>query len=181
MGVDLASDRVSAADADLPHLLALPHLKELKLSGGGVTDEGVRRLASIAGLTRSRSWTSKSSDAGLQALARLPDLGSLSIRRSPLLTDKGLEHLRRMPKLTSLGLLEVGITDAGLERLAGLGAAPRARSPRLRPGGQSGPATPPAAKEPQSLAARRQLDRRRQLAILGRLGSLEASRSTKPR
>ncbi len=120
-------------------------------------------LASITGLNV--ALASGRSVERRRPPTRLPGCrtsGSLSIRRSPLLTDKGLEYLQRMPKLTSLGLLEVGITDGGLERLAGLG---RLRALDLRgcaQVGNPGLKSPPDAHKPQSLAAGRQLDRRRQ-------------------
>ena len=37
------------------------------------------------------------------------------------MTDRGLPCLRQLPKLTKLGLLEVGITNRGLEELGRLG------------------------------------------------------------
>ena len=120
VGVDLAGDRVSVADADVYHLLALPHLKSLKLSGGGVTDKGIGLISSIAGLVELSLLDAQIDDAGLGQLAGLPNLSSLVIRRSPLLSDKGLEHLKRLPKLTHLGLLELAVTDRGVEPLAAL-------------------------------------------------------------
>ena len=120
IGVDLAGDRISAAAVDLPHLHALPHLKKLKLSGGGITEEGIWHLSSIVGLTELSLLDVQLDDAGLKRIAGLPNLVLLSIRRSPRLTDKGLEYLKRLPKLTKLGLLEVGVTDRGLEQIAGI-------------------------------------------------------------
>ena len=64
VGVDLAGDRVSLSDADVPCLTALPHLKQLKLSGAGVTNAGIRQVASLAGLGASRCWMPKSTTPG---------------------------------------------------------------------------------------------------------------------
>ena len=118
--VDLASDRVSVADADLPCLLALPHLKRLKLSGGGISDLGVRQIGSIAGLEELSLQDARIDDEGLKPLENLKNLSSLTIRRSPRVTDSAIEHLLQLPKLSKLGLLEVGITNRGLERLKGM-------------------------------------------------------------
>ena len=118
--VDLASDRVSVADADLPCLLALPHLKRLKLSGGGISDVGVRQIGSIAGLEELSLQDAQIDDEGLKPLENLKNLSSLTIRRSPRVTDSAIEHLLQLPKLSKLGLLEVGITNRGLERLKGM-------------------------------------------------------------
>ena len=68
VGVDLASDRVSATDADLPPLLALPHLRALKLSGAGITNAGIRQVASIAGLTELSLLDAQIDNAGLRRL-----------------------------------------------------------------------------------------------------------------
>ncbi len=120
VGVDLAGDRVSVSDADVPYLLALPHLRQLKLSGAGVTNAGIRQVASIAGLAEISLLDAQIDDAGLRQLAQLKNLSSLSVRRSSQVTDQGLACLRQLPKLTKLGLLEVGITNRGLEELKGL-------------------------------------------------------------
>ena len=67
VAVDLASDRVSVSDADLPCLLALPHLKQLKLSGSGISNAGVRQISSLAGLTELSLLDAQIDDAGLGA------------------------------------------------------------------------------------------------------------------
>lgn len=118
VGVDLAADRVSAADADLPHLSALPNVERLRLSGGGITNEGAKLIGSMSRLVLLSTLDAQIDDVGVAQLAALKNLRSLSIRRSPALTDNCLKHLRRLPKLASLGLLDVNITDRGLEQLA---------------------------------------------------------------
>jgi type 1 glutamine amidotransferase len=117
VAVDLASERVSVANADLPCLLALPHLKQLKLSGSGISNAGVKQIGSIAGLAELSLLDAQIDDAGLAELARLTSLTSLSIRRSSQISDAGLEHLRQLAKLTDLGLLDLAITDRGLEKI----------------------------------------------------------------
>ena len=117
VGVDLASDRVSVADADLPLMLSLPHLTKLKLSGGGISGAGIRKISTLGNLTELSLLDAQVDNAGLDQLARLAGLRSLSIRRSPLLNDEGIPHLKRLSKLASLGLLEVGITDQGVAAL----------------------------------------------------------------
>jgi len=120
IGVDLASDRVSLSDAELPVLAALPNLKRLRLSGGGITTASTKQIAAIGGLTDVTLINAQINDDGLGLLAGLGNLSSLSIQRSGLVTDAGLVHLGRLPKLTSLGLLDLNVTDAGLARLADL-------------------------------------------------------------
>ncbi len=120
VGVDLAGDRVSLSDADVPCLLALPHLRQLKLSGAGLTNAAARQVSTIAGLGELSLLDAQIDDAGLKQLAKLKHLSLLSIRRSSQVTDRGLAYLGQLPKLTKLGLLEVGITNRGLEELQGL-------------------------------------------------------------
>jgi uncharacterized protein len=120
VAVDLASERVSVGDADLPYLLALPHLRQLKLSGSGITNAGIERISSIGSLAELSLLDAQIDDAGLEQLARLTNLTSLSIRRSSQVTDKGLDVLGRLPKLTDIGLLDLGITNRGLETIKGL-------------------------------------------------------------
>jgi internalin A len=120
VGVDLAGDRVSIGDADIPFLTALPNLRRLRLSGSGITGTGVKQIATIRGLTELSLLDAQIDNDGLGRLAGLSSLTVLSIQRSALVSDAGLEHLKRLPKLTNLGLLDLSITDAGLARLAGL-------------------------------------------------------------
>jgi hypothetical protein len=56
-------------------------------------------------------------DDDLAPFVELKHLESLVVRRGRL-SDAAVRHLRRMPKLARLGLLEVGLTDRGLEQLA---------------------------------------------------------------
>ena len=160
VGVDLASDRVSIGDADLPLLVALPNLKRLRLSGSGITGAGVKEIAGIRGLAELSLLDAQIDNDGLGRLAGLPDLASLSIQRSGLVSDAGLEHLKRLPKLTNLGLLDLNVTDAGLARLAGL---PQLRLLNLRGCADHpcGPATAPEAQESQGPPPPRLRDRRR--------------------
>ena len=117
VGVDLASDRVSVANADVPLLLALPNLTKLKLSGGGISGPGIEQISKLSGLTELSLLDAQVDNPSLGKLAQLANLRSLIIRRSPLLNDDGLQHLKRLSKLTNLGLLEVGVTDRGVATL----------------------------------------------------------------
>ena len=74
VGVDLTSDRVSLSDVDVPCLLALPHLRQLQLSGVGITDAGVRQVGSIAGLTELSFLDVRMDNAGLEHLTHLANL-----------------------------------------------------------------------------------------------------------
>ena len=118
VGVDLAGDRVSVGDADVPFLLDLPNLRRLRLSGSGITNAGLRQISTIRGLIELGLLDAQIDNDALGRLTGLPNLAALSIQRSPMISDAGLEHLKRLPKLTNLGLLDLNVTDAGLARLA---------------------------------------------------------------
>ena len=98
VAVDLASNRVSVADADLPLLLSFTHLTKLKLSGGGISGTGIRQISKLGGLTELSLLDAQVDNTGLEQISQLADLRSLSIRRSPLLNDEGIEHLKRLSK-----------------------------------------------------------------------------------
>ena len=118
VGVDLASDRLAVSDDDVARLAALPHLARLKVSGGEITNRGVRQISRLTGLTELAIEKSQIDNAGLGELTALARLKSLNLRGSINLTDDGLDHLRQFPRLTSLALLDnKTITDAGIARL----------------------------------------------------------------
>jgi uncharacterized protein len=118
--VDLASDRVSVSDDDLGCLVALPHLRQLKLSGSGITNTGIGQISRLAGLRELSLLDAQIDDAGVEQLTGLTGLTSLSIRRSSQVTDKSLQSFGRLGKLRELGLLDLPITDSGLEQIGGI-------------------------------------------------------------
>lgn len=120
IGIDLAADRVSLSDADLPCLTAFPHLQKLRLSGNGVTCVGLETIATIAGLTELSLLDAQVDGPVLERLTQLAKLNTLTIRRSPLLDDESLKQLRQFPQLRKLGILECGIGNPGLTELAAL-------------------------------------------------------------
>ncbi|MGO9108057.1 MAG: hypothetical protein ACLP9L_02380 [Thermoguttaceae bacterium] len=117
VGVDLANDRGSATDAEMPLLAALPHLKRLRVAGS-ITCAAIKGLCRLTNLVELTLIGSEIDDATLAELSCLTKLSSLSLQRSVNLTDAGLSHLWRFPRLESLGILESGITNAGLPQLA---------------------------------------------------------------
>ena len=121
-----AGDRVSAADADVHHLLALPHLKELKLSGGGVTDEGFAGSVSIAGLVSLSLLDAQLSDAGLGNSPGCRNLSSLMHPAQPAVDRQGAGASRAVAEAHSAwAFWRSASRDRGLEQLAGLHAASR--------------------------------------------------------
>ncbi|GLI38527.1 hypothetical protein KI811_10245 [Geobacter hydrogenophilus] len=81
------------ADDDLTHILRLTGIKELYLSGEGITGEGIVHLLELKNLERIYLYDTRVTDAGLASLKYLPRLRSLTISNAPV-TDGGLDRLR---------------------------------------------------------------------------------------
>lgn len=80
VGADLSSDRISAGDAEVAHLLAMPHLRKVRLSGGGITREGIRQVAAMPGLTELARLNVQIDNDGLEQLSHL---AGLDVARHP--------------------------------------------------------------------------------------------------
>jgi hypothetical protein len=85
-------------------LAAMAALRDLDLSGSGVTDEGLATLSASRSILRLSLWGTAITDAGLAALSRFPalcevDLGSTAV------TDGALVHL------IGLGLHRLSLRD----------------------------------------------------------------------
>lgn len=130
VGVDLASDRVSATDADIPLLRGLPNLTRLSLSGTDISGPGIDQICKLIGLTELSLMDAQVDNTRFAQLAQLANLRSLTIRRNAVLNDEGILRFKPSSKLTSLGLLELGITDRSLAALAA--SAPQLRFLDLR-------------------------------------------------
>lgn len=81
------------ADDDLTHILRLTGIRELYLSGEGITGEGIVHLLELKNLERLYLYDTRVTDAGLACLKYLPRLRSLTISNAPV-TDGGLDRLR---------------------------------------------------------------------------------------
>ncbi len=134
VAVDLASDRVSAGDAEVELLsAAAPTLKTLRLAGAGVTGSSARPISQMANLATLALRDTQIDDGSLAELARLEQLSSLTLQRNARLTDAGLTHLKRFSALEHLALLDSNFSGEGLAALAGLA---RLKSLDLRGSGQ---------------------------------------------
>jgi hypothetical protein len=128
--VSVVIDRDEATDSVMGRLNSLPELETLELqdyaSGLGrrndwrVTDAGVSHLRRLTRLHRLSLPSSRVTDAGLAVLAEMPQLEELAIGN-----PSGYVHPGRREPTTLEETLVANISDAGLERLAGL---PRLRS-----------------------------------------------------
>jgi hypothetical protein len=137
---------VEATDAEFDYLKCFPHLRHLlawraardshlarlagmrnlagtleflDLSGGSITDAGLKNLQGFTRLRRLILDETPIGDTGLDYLKGLGRLQQLSLGRTRV-TDAGLEHLEGLHELVDLDIGSTGITDRGLEHLKGL-------------------------------------------------------------
>lgn len=95
----------------------LQQLKELDLSGRGISDRGLEAIARLTNLQVLDLDVPCVTDAGIAHLRALSNLKGLTIKRSQI-TDAGLEHLVALKSLKALTVEKSAVTPAGLNKLA---------------------------------------------------------------
>lgn len=95
----------------------LQQLKQLDLSGRGISDRGLEAIARLTNLEVLDLNVPSVTDAGIAHLRALSNLKGLTIDRSQL-TDAGLEHLVALKSLKRLTVKKSAVTPAGLKKLA---------------------------------------------------------------
>jgi hypothetical protein len=118
-----ASPRRQMSDVEWDALIAA--MKEQRVTsldaGGLITDDVLRRIATLDHVTALNLGGSRQlTDAGLQHLARMPQLEMLGLSEYPggRITDRGLDVLRHLPNLRRFEMTwQRGITDAGVANL----------------------------------------------------------------
>jgi hypothetical protein len=109
----------------------LPRLTRLEFSKAcpQLTDEAMRTLSGMSGLESLAIFDAPITDLGLERLAKMRRLKSLSLgKASPVsqsknsfkITDGGLRHLSSLTRLEELELNLTAMTARGLEHLAAL-------------------------------------------------------------
>jgi hypothetical protein len=113
-------------DACIAHLLKLTTLYRLGLSGCGVSDFGIRRLASLPNLSELRlEDCHRVTGTGLAALNRPGGIRSLTLAGGRGISDDSLAHVAALPALEQLEIRNCSrLTGSGLSHLASI--------PRLR-------------------------------------------------
>ncbi|MFO0811642.1 MAG: hypothetical protein U0796_00375 [Gemmatales bacterium] len=114
-------DKGAITDMGVGRLARLGKLRELHLhSCSQVSDDGVRLLSSVPGLTNLVfSGSSKLSDKSLRALGQARDLRELGVSSS-MVTDAGVVHLKNLQSLEVLDLSNTPVTDTCIPYLAKL-------------------------------------------------------------
>ena len=120
---DLNPPGIATDDAGLD-LLATLKLEQLGITGRGVTDAGLARLAASHQFDALVLTSTGVTSAGLSALSGQSGLASLALDHTEV-DDAGVATLSALPLLQTLFLAETKLTDAGL--LALVNAAPQLR------------------------------------------------------
>jgi uncharacterized protein (TIGR02996 family) len=112
------SDYPDLCDDELVYLSAFPYLQEIRLENNWITGAGLKHLAQLQDL-RALHLT-ETGVTSIQALAGLTQLRVLHLRSQHQLRDEGMQGLENLKNLEELYLAGAQITDATLQRLAGL-------------------------------------------------------------
>ena len=111
---------VGAVTDDLiAHLVKLPRLESLTLSGSSVTNNCLKHLRGLPKLSCLQLTRPGISDDGLPFIAEITSLRELVIRDSKL-TGQGLVHLGRLNQLTKLDVQGAQVDDTDLRHIKNL-------------------------------------------------------------
>jgi predicted Zn finger-like uncharacterized protein len=111
---------VKLKDDDLVPLTRIATLKQIDLQyPETITDKGVKHLLRLPNLESLTIRKSLLTDEALADIKKLAKLTSLNVGDNRI-TDKGLVHIKEMRQLRVLELSGTEVTDAGLEHLKGL-------------------------------------------------------------
>ncbi len=122
------SERIT--NKGIEYLTKLPHLRSLDIANAKVDHAGLAYLKDIKTLESLDLPSEGISDEGLAYLSQLPNLRELEISRVHLTdpskdrgyyTDKGVRMLAACTLLEDLSIGSIGVTDASMETVAGLG------------------------------------------------------------
>jgi hypothetical protein len=101
-------------------------LRSLVINCPDVSDDGLAHLAALTRLESLHVRGTRVTDATLEPLGRLTNLEDLGLYGTRGVTDRGASSIARNHRsLQEVWLIDTGITDAGLEHLAGLDALKR--------------------------------------------------------
>jgi len=119
--LDISSNPITrrVTDAGLVHVGRLSLLEELALPFGGISDEGIVQLASLASLKRLSVGSDDITDRGLSTLGSLRNLESLVVA-SRSIGDDAMSVITGFTNLKKLQINVWNISDAGFARLSEL-------------------------------------------------------------
>lgn len=106
-------------DVHMRQIMALPHLRELRIASPLITDEGMKALGRWRHAHTLALHCEGVTSAGVAHALKAQSLECLDLGRTPV-TDEIMEMVSGLPKLQSLGLAYTRISDSGVQRLAQL-------------------------------------------------------------
>ncbi len=101
-------DCLQVTDAGMQHILRQPGLIQLDLSGCGISDKALPKLARLRKLTELSLNYTRITDKGLQALATCKSLTTLKLAGCPGVTSRSLPMIKALPRLKQLDLSYAG-------------------------------------------------------------------------
>ena len=110
----------TVTDKGLAVLGRLKSLVDFRIDTTKLTDEGVKHIAAHSGLTNLSIYNAAITDASMDRLSILKNMGWFSLSDCPRLTDRGLSRINAFSKLRILAISNVALTDRGLARLRNL-------------------------------------------------------------
>ena len=110
----IGPDIVAASFRFVEHLA--PGLRRLCLSHTDLTDQALRHVAKLTGLTSLQTFGNSFTDAGVQQLAALQNIEDMYLEEETL-SVAALAFVRELPHLSRLGLQDVQLTEAELADL----------------------------------------------------------------
>ena len=110
----IGPDIVAASFRFVEHLA--PGLRRLCLSHTDLTDQALRHVAKLTGLTSLQTFGNSFTDAGVQQLAALHNIEDLYLEEETL-SAAALAFVRELPHLSHLGLQDMPITEEELDDL----------------------------------------------------------------
>lgn len=114
---ELNLNRTKISGEGLRAIAGLTSLRKLELAGTNLHDDDLKTLKSLPSLSELNFGMSKLSDRGIEFLLPFTSLRALNLTDSPLVTDGAVASLRQMKQLKLLGILQSGITQAGVTEL----------------------------------------------------------------
>ena len=112
-------NNLNVTNEALPHLTALPKLRQLGLKATQATDDDLRIVGGLKTLKRFYFWDAKNiTDRGVFHLSGLTRLEEIHLSFSQI-GDEGLRVLAQLPKMQFIGVQGGRFTDRGLEFLKG--------------------------------------------------------------
>lgn len=106
-------------DGDLDGLREFKNLRELRITGSGITNAGLRTIGSLVQIRELEVCGTSVTDAGISALGPLADLEHLDLSGNRI-GDEAMNVVSGLSTISSLELTETEVTELGIAKLVDL-------------------------------------------------------------